>query len=461
MLNHGMDNFDTHSSDGFGGAVTMEASLLSVSIRDEVARDIVINGLTPSHFSSTERRAVFNALKTMNDAGMVVDVITLHEHMTHRGEIASIGGDMAFLGDISRVPSSVDNTDTYVKLLKDSVVAKDLTIAGQKIIDISKGGLTSAEKLQKSESILTNLSTDTATGPVRLYDQLGEFIDIIDERNNQDGDISGVSSGLTGLDEQTNGFQDTDLIIIAGRPGQGKTVLGQNIAIACNKVGGKSLFFSLEMSSVQLIERMVAATQGIDLARLKRGDMDDDEWQKVTLFVSQVKEWESYIDDQAALTIGEICARARALHRKGELDVLIIDYLQLIKGGEGENQSLRIGDISGKLKALAKELNIPVIALSQLSRGVESRPDKRPLLSDLRDSGSIEQDADLIIFVYRDEYYNEDSQAKGLAELILRKHRSGATGEVITQFEGAKARFKDLNAYDDDDLGASWFDDSK
>lgn len=438
----------------------MEVATLAVSMTDDVARDIVVNQLTADHYTDRKRKIVFNALRDMNEEGMSVDVITLAEFLSNRGQLNEIG-DIKYLGGIAQSSHTIANADTYAKLVKDAFTVKSLTAVGEELMAMALSEGTSAEKIERAESMLSNIGVANSTGPMRIHEAMGEFIDAMEERSDRDGQLIGLPTGLDDLDEKTYGLQPTDVIVIAGRPSQGKTTLAENVfsrnTIKDNKAG---LFFSLEMDKVSIIERMFSSWAGVSLERIRKAELLDIEWDKLTKFIAMTEKSKAYIDDEGGLTIGEIRARARAVHRKCPLSVIVIDYLQLINGGKGETQTLRVGDISRQLKELAKELNVPVILLSQLSRSVDQRSDKRPMMSDLRDSGAIEQDADVIMFIYRDETYNPDSDSKGIAEILIRKQRKGPIGEVFARFEGHHCRFKDLNPkdpYADYDSGASGY----
>lgn len=438
---------------------TLEDSVLSVALRDEASLDTIVNTLTESHFLNKNNKALFLALSQMNQQSLPVDIITVHEFMSMGGELHVQGGELSFLNTIQATHGVPSNVDTYISLLNDQLTARRLTHIGANISLLAESHLSLAEKIEKSEALFAGLEINSKKKPSHVHSVLGEMVDKIEQRGDADDGLAGLSTGLTELDEAINGLQGGKLVIIGGRPAMGKSTLAENIVKANAPKSKQCLHFTIEMPNAQVAERMFAAHYGVDKTRLSKGMLNEDEWQKLTRFAYDSKHWGLYVDDDESLIIGDIIARSRAHKRKHGLDLIVIDYLQLIEGGEGETRSLRVGNISSRLKKLAKELDVPVVLLSQVSRNCESRPDKRPIMADLRESGSIEQDADIIMFVYRDEVYNADTQSKGIAEILIKKHRDGPVGDIFTKFQGHYCRFTNLQtSYEDySQDGESWY----
>jgi replicative DNA helicase len=386
-------------------------------------------------------------------------VVTLAEQLERSDELETVGG-LPYLVRLADETPSAANIKSYATIVREYSVMRQLISVGADIAESAyrPQGRKSAELLDAAESRVFRIAEQIAKGgsgfsPIKSL--LTKAVDRIETLFQQDEPITGVSTGFTDFDMMTSGLQHADLIIVAGRPSMGKTTFAMNIAENVAIQGRKAVaVFSLEMPGDALAMRMMSSLGRIDQLRVRTGKLEDDEWPRLSSAVSMLAETRLFIDDTPALSPTEVRARARRLKREQpDLALIVIDYLQLMQApGEGENRTTEISAISRSLKALAKELDVPVIALSQLNRSLEQRTNKRPIMSDLRESGAIEQDADLIVFIYRDEVYNEDSADKGVAEIIIGKQRNGPIGTTRLTFLGKYTKFENYidNVYDDE-----------
>lgn len=422
----------------------VEGSTLGCMLSSDEACDELLSSLTVDDFYSRPNKMIFKAISMMSQEGVSIDLITVAEYLDERGRLEEVGG-LAYIGDIKRSDYVVANADSYSKILVDHRILRTLESVSSAINDIRHGKASPKDKLEKAELLLMGMGQDHSEGPITAGQAVGKLVDLLDSRVDNGEGITGQSTGFEELDKMTSGLQGGDLIIIAGRPSMGKTTLAENIASHCAFSGKSTLFFSLEMGSEQIIQRTFCSRKRVPLSVSRQANFSDLQWSLFTEFVGEVSDddMRMFIDDSPTMTIADIRSRSRKIHRQHGLSLIVIDYLQLINMTDGENQTLRVGNASRALKQLARELNVPVVVLSQLSRKVEERADKRPLMSDLRESGAIEQDADLILFVYRDEVYNSDTQHKGIAEILIRKQRNGPVGDVFVDFQGEYCRFKD------------------
>jgi len=432
-------------------SIQAEQSVLGGLMLENGAWDQVADRVGERDFYRREHQQIFHAIAALAERGRPFDVVTLAEELDHKGELNNAGG-FAYLGALANDTPSAANIRAYADIVREHSVIRQLIRIGTEIADSGyrpEGRrvpelLDSAE--QKVFEIAQQKSRDSA-GFVPIKSLLTKAVNRIELLYERDEPITGVSTGFNDLDEMTSGLQPADLVVIAGRPSMGKTSFAMNIA---ENVAIKSQLpvavFSMEMPGESLTMRMMSSLGRIDQHRVRTGRLQDEEWPRLTSAVSLLAEAPIYIDDMAALTPTEVRARARRLAREaGGLGLIVIDYLQLMQApSEGETRATEISIISRSLKALAKELNVPVIALSQLNRNLEQRPNKRPVMSDLRESGSIEQDADLVVFIYRDEVYNEDSPDKGIAEIIIGKQRNGPIGTVRLTFLGQYTKFENF-----------------
>jgi replicative DNA helicase len=386
----------------------------------------------------------------LNDLGSPLDAVTVTEWFENNGQIDRVDGG-AYIVQLTNTTPSAANITAYADIVREKSILRSLIDVGTLITSNAFGseGRNSKELLEEAEKAIFAIADRgqrAGQGFVSVQDTLDEAFKRIQELVEQDGDITGIPTGFIDFDKKTAGLQDSDLVIVAGRPAMGKTTLAMNIAEnAAIKSKVPVAVFSMEMSSLQLVMRLFSSLGQIEQGRLRTGNLDDLDWPKLTSAMNLLRKSKIFIDETPALSPSELRARARRLKREHDIGMIVIDYLQLMQvPGNNENRANEIAEISRSLKALAKELHLPVIALSQLNRSLEQRPNKRPVMADLRESGSIEQDADLIVFIYRDEVYNEDSPAKGKAEIIIGKHRHGSTGTVELNFQGPWLRFANL-----------------
>ncbi len=427
-----------------------EQSVLGSLMLDNETWDQIADVINAEDFYRRDHRMIFTSIAELANESEPFDVVTLSEHLGKQGELEKAGG-MAFLGSLARNTPTAANIKAYAEIVREYSVMRQLIHVGTQISDsaFQAGEQTSDELMDQAERLVFNIADKGAKGRkgfVNMKEVLTRVVDRIDTLFHQDEPITGVPTGYGDFDAMTSGLQRSDLIIVAGRPAMGKTTfavnIGENAAIKHDK---SVALFSMEMPAEQLALRMMSSLGRIDQHRLRTGKLGDDDWPRLTSAMGLLSESKIFIDDTPALSPSELRARCRRLKREHGLDLIIVDYLQLMQiPGFKENRTGEISEISRALKSLAKEMDVPVIALSQLNRGLEQRPNKRPVMSDLRESGAIEQDADIIIFIYRDEVYNEDSPDKGTAEIIIGKQRNGPIGNVRLTFIGQFTRFENF-----------------
>ncbi len=427
-----------------------EQSVLGGLLLDNNAWDNVAERVVAGDFYSRSHRIVFECIGTLIEKGNPVDLITLSEALENQQTIEDVGG-FVYLAEMMRNTPSAANIYAYADIVRERAVTRELIKVANEIADASYDpqGRPSSELLDFAESKVFQIAEQRANkseGPENIHSVLEKTVDRIEKLYGQPHDgVTGVSTGFQDLDKMTAGLQPSDLIIVAGRPSMGKTTFAMNLAENAAMMQDKpALIFSLEMPSEQIMMRMLASLGRIDQTKIRTGQLGDEDWARLSSTMGLLMEkGKMFVDDASGLTPTEVRSRARRIHRDhGGLSMIMIDYLQLMRvPAFSDNRTLEIAEISRSLKALAKELKVPVVALSQLNRGLEQRADKRPINSDLRESGSIEQDADLIMFIYRDEVYHEDSADKGTAEIILGKQRNGPIGRVRLTFQGQYSRF--------------------
>ena len=428
-----------------------EQSIIGGSMLDNQAWDKISVKLCEADFYRTEHRILFRAVATLAKRDQPFDVITLLDELKNNNALDDAGGE-AYLFELANNTPSVANVTAYADIVREKSVQRQLIGVATEIADsaYNPAGREVPELLDLAESKVFAIGEQTGGdgGPENIKSILVRAVEKIDALYHTGETITGLATGLSDLDEMTSGLQPSDLVIVAGRPSMGKTTLVMNMAEHASIQGGKPvLVFSMEMPSDSLAMRMMSSLGRIDQHRIRTGKLEDDDWPRVTSAVHMLSEAPLFIDDTPALSPSEMRARARRIAKEhGSIGLIVVDYLQLMKvpGFGAENRTAEISEISRSLKSLAKELQVPVIALSQLNRSLEQRADKRPVMSDLRESGAIEQDADLICFIYRDEVYNEDSPDKGTAEIIIAKQRNGPIGKVRVAFIGKYTRFEDL-----------------
>ncbi len=430
------------------GSVQAEQALLGGLMLDNSAWDKVADLVTEVDFYRPDHRLIFAAIRTLSERRQPFDAVTISEYLESRGEAADAGG-LGYLGTLVRDTPSAANVADYGRIIRDRALLRELIETGNDIVRSAfhTEGRPATELVDEAERRILEIAQRgqrQGSGFVYLRDILGQTIDRIDALHQAGGAITGVSTGFNRFDDFTAGLQKGDLIVIAGRPSMGKTTLALNIAE--NAALGARLpvaVFSMEMSVEQLAFRMISSLGRVDQAHLRNGRFADDEWPRINGAIRQMAEARIFIDDTPAMTPTEVRSRARRLQREHGLELIVLDYLQLMRvAGNTENRATEISEISRSLKALARELKVPVIALSQLNRSVEQRQDKKPVMSDLRESGAIEQDADMIVFIYREEVYNQNTPRKGIADITIAKQRNGPTGEFPLTFLGKYTRFE-------------------
>ncbi|MBN8480704.1 MAG: replicative DNA helicase [Xanthomonadales bacterium] len=410
----------------------------------------VADRIAEHDFYRKDHRLVFRAINELTSKDMPCDAVTLGEWFEAQGLDGEVGG-MAYVIELANSTPSAANIVAYADIVREKSVLRQLIDTGTEIAGdaFQPEGRSSQELLETAEQKVFRIAEAGARGRkgfVSMRSAVKDAFQILHHRFENKGQITGLPTGFADLDEMTTGLQPSDLVILAARPSMGKTALALNMAEnAAMRTKKAVAVFSMEMSASQLAFRLISSLGRINQQHLRTGDLAEEEWPRVTSAITMLSEAKIFIDDTPALSPGELRARARRLKREHDLGLIVIDYLQLMQvPGNKENRATEISEISRGLKALAKELDVPVIALSQLNRSLEQRTDKKPVMSDLRESGAIEQDADLIMFIYRDEYYNADSPEKGVAEIIIGKQRNGPTGSVKLAFLGQFTKFENL-----------------
>ncbi|MCP5161117.1 MAG: replicative DNA helicase [Hahellaceae bacterium] len=432
-------------------SVEAEQSVLGGLMLDNSKWDIVSDMVVEDDFYRHAHKLIFKAVAVLAAEARPLDVITLSEELERNGNLASVGGT-AYLAELARNTPGAANIRAYSEIVRERAVLRRLISISGEISDgaFNLKGRSSAELLDEAERKIFEIAEARGKegGPVNVNPILTQTLERIDELFNSKEAMTGVTTGFRDLDDRTGGMQRSDLIIVAARPSMGKTAFAMNLveaAVMSDK--GPVLVFSMEMPSDAIIMRMLSSIGRIDQTRIRSGQLQEEDWPRLTSAVSLLKDKPLYIDDTPALSPTEVRSRARRIARetKSEFALIMIDYLQLMRvPGMTEGRTAEISEISRSLKALAKELRCPVVALSQLNRSLEQRPNKRPVNSDLRESGAIEQDADVIMFIYRDEYYHPESEDKGIAEIIIGKQRNGPTGGIKLGFQGQFTKFEDL-----------------
>ncbi|WP_408900500.1 replicative DNA helicase [Photobacterium piscicola] len=427
-----------------------EQSVLGGLMLDNERWDTVAEKVVAKDFYSRPHRIIFEATAALLEGGQPLDLITLSEHLERSDKLDDVGG-FAYLAELAKNTPSAANILAYADIVRERALIRDMIGVANEIADAGYDpqGRTSEDLLDMAESkvfAIAEQRTNDKEGPQNVDTILERTLERIEllYQSPQDG-VTGVSTGFTDLNKKTAGLQGSDLIIVAARPSMGKTTFAMNLCENAAMDQEKPvLIFSLEMPAEQIMMRMLASLSRVDQTKIRTGQLDDEDWERISSTMGILMQKKNmFIDDSSGLTPTEVRSRARRIARdNGGLSMIMIDYLQLMRvPGLQENRTLEIAEISRSLKALAKELNVPVVALSQLNRSLEQRADKRPVNSDLRESGAIEQDADLIMFIYRDEVYHEDSALKGIAEIILGKQRNGPIGTVRLTFQGQFSRF--------------------
>jgi replicative DNA helicase len=435
-------------------SIDAEQSVIGGLLLENSAWDRIGDLIAEADFYRHDHRLIYRQIAAMIARSLPADVVTVAESLQQAALLEQAGG-LAYLASLAQNTPTTANIRRYAEIVRERSIMRRLVEVGSEIADsaFNPQGRDASQLLDAAEARVFQIAESSKNGKQSFRDMgqlVAEVVERIDHLYNRDNpdDVTGVPTGFADLDRMTSGLQPGDLIIVAGRPSMGKTAFSVNIAENVALATGEPVaIFSMEMGGAQLVMRMVGSVGRLDQHKIKTGRLQDDDWQKLTYVVGRLTDAPIHIDESPGLTALEVRARARRLARQynDKLGLIVIDYLQLMSGSSSArdaNRATELGEISRSLKSLAKELKVPIIALSQLSRTVEHRPDKRPMMSDLRESGAIEQDADLILFMYRDEYYHPDSPDKGLAEVIIGKHRNGPTGRVRLAFLGHYSRFE-------------------
>lgn len=433
-------------------SVEAEQSLIGGILLDNAAWDRVADLVREVDFYRDEHRRIFHHIAKLIEQGKPADVVTVFESLDKSGDAQHVGG-LAYIGELANNTPSAANIRRYGEIVHERAILRKLVTVGDSIAAkaLAPSGRDASLILDEAEANILNIRDEGSrqnTGLIAIQPVLGQVVDRIQELYDRDNpaSVTGVPTGLADLDLKTSGLQPTDMIIVAGRPGMGKTSFALNVAESVALEAQLPVaIFSMEMPATQLVMRFISSIGRLDQHRLRTGKLNDDEWQRLSYALGKLHEAPIYIDETPGLNPIDLRARARRLHRQcgGKLGLIVIDYLQLMSSHkESDNRTAELSEISRSVKSLAKELHVPIMALSQLNRSLESRTDKRPMASDLRESGALEQDADIIMFVYRDEIYNPDTEDKGKAELIIAKHRNGPTGMVPLTFIGEYTRFE-------------------
>lgn len=402
----------------------------------------VMDLVTAEDYYRYQNQVVWKAIVALSDRNEAVDPLTVAEHLGQTGELEDAGG-RGYLGDLAMSGTSSANTRSYAEIVADKARRRQMMLAANEIMQSAQQAGSAREALDQAQSTIMQIGeTTSGSGAVTIRDALDAWMEQMQARAESSNGVTGLATGYADLDRKTTGFHPGDLIIIAGRPSMGKTGFAMGMLGHCGRQRAPAIVFSMEMPKEQITERAVASESHVSLHHIRGAQLNDDEWSRMADATGRLRDWPLLIDDTPALTIGQIRARARRAKQRHGIGVVAVDYLSLAQG-EGENRTNQIGDVSRGLKALAKELSLPVVALSQLNRGVESRANKRPNLADLRESGQVEQDADAIIFLYRDKAYNRKSKFGNLAEVNVAKQRNGPTGVVPMVFLEETAEYKD------------------
>ncbi|MFO7277525.1 MAG: replicative DNA helicase [Pseudomonadota bacterium] len=430
-------------------SVEAEQAVLGGLMLDASAWDNVADVLRAEDFYRPDHRLIFNAIGALAQEGKPVDVVTVSEQLERTRELEAAGG-LAYLGALARDTPTAANVRAYAEIVRERSLMRQLISIGSEIASsvFNNEGLTARELVDRAEQRVFEIAEAGfrgRDGAIAVRSLLPQIIDQIDEWHTNPDKMRGLPTGFTDFDRITGGLRPGDLIVVAGRPSMGKTTLAVNMAEYAAihpEIRASVAIFSMEMPAEQVITRMLSSIGGVPLQNLRSGRISDEDWVRITSATSQLSEAKIFVDETPGLSPTELRARARRIKREHGLDLVVVDYLQLMQvPGNKENRATEISEISRGLKALAKELAVPVIALSQLNRSVEQRQEKKPVMSDLRESGAIEQDADMILLIYREEVYDKNTTKKGIAEIDLAKHRNGEIGTFLLTFQGQFTRF--------------------
>ena len=427
-------------------SVEAEQSVLGSILLDKEAMISVSEPLVPEDFYKEAHKVIYESMLKLYNSQSEIDLITLTDELRDQGYLDDIGG-IAYITSLSTVVPTTSNIKYYVNIVKEKSISRQLISAANDIINLGYDGSAKVEYvLENAEKKIFDISQERATNDFQPINQvISEALSMLEKLYEEKNDVTGLTTGFRDLNKKINGLQRSDLLLIAARPAMGKTAFALNLVQNAALKGDASVaVFSLEMSKEQLVQRMIASQSTVELKKIKTGTLADNDWPRITDGMAILSGAKIHIDDTPGIKISELRSKCRKLKIEKGLDLVLIDYLQLMEGeGQNESRQQEIAKISRSLKILAKELDCPVVALSQLSRAPEQRADHRPMLSDLRESGSIEQDADIVMFLYRDEYYNPDTEKKNIGEVIVAKNRHGETGTVELVWFGGIQKFAD------------------
>ena len=431
-----------------------EQAIIGSMLTDRDAVISAIEILKEEDFYREDNKAIYTAILNLYNRAEPIDIITVKSELESMGKFEQVGG-LEYLAELPEKVPTTANAMKYIKIVEEKSTLRRLIKTANEIIELGYSPTEDVEDIMEGaeKKIFNIMQEKNQKGYAPIKDVLVESFTKLEELYNRKQHITGVPSGFTELDYRTAGFHGSELILIAARPAMGKTAFALNIATnAAVKANVPVAVFSLEMSKEQLVNRILCSESMVDSNKVRTGKLEEDDWTKLAGAIGPLSEAEIFIDDTPGINITEIRAKCRKLKLEKNIGMVVIDYLQLIQGSNkrGGSREQEISEISRSLKILAKELDVPVIALSQLSRAAEQRPDHRPMLSDLRESGAIEQDADIVMFLYRDDYYNQDSDKKDIAEIIIAKHRGGSTGTVELLLLGSYTKFVNLERRFDD-----------
>lgn len=423
-----------------------EKAVLGAMLLDKQCLEEALEQLEKDDFYVPSHTIIFEAMKALYKQDKPVDVITLSEQLQNVNKLDRVGG-LSYLTELlSACPTTVHH-QFYIESIKNKSNLRKIINLGKELQELGMSSHDPDEALNKAESLVFGLATSNKNSKkvAKVQDFIYDYYNLLQQRSQADNGLTGLSTGFQALDKVLAGLQKSDLIIVAGRPSMGKTAFALNIAENVCDHGGRVCVFSLEMSKEQLLERIVASQSGVSGEYIRLGSLSEKQWEQIKQAMARIKTWDLYIDDTPNITIQEIRSKLRKAHSEKPVDLVVIDYLGLISIPDQKgNKADQIGEVTKALKQLARELDCPIILLAQLNRGVEQREDKRPMMSDLRDSGAIEQDADVILLLYRDEYYHIDTPKKGIAEVIVAKQRRGATGTIELQYIKNITKFTDI-----------------
>lgn len=412
--------------------IEAEQSILGALLIDRNSLSEVSGKLKPEDFYLEKHKEIYEAIISLYEDSLPVDIVTVSDALSRRGTLEKVG-NLDYIAQLANSIPTTANVMHYVNIVQDKALLRKLIQVSGEIMDISFQGVAEGvDVLNQAEKSVFEISQGmNRTGLEHINSVLDTTFSHLEELCQNKGELTGVPSGFIDLDRKTSGFQNSDLILVAARPAMGKTSFVLNIAVNAALRGFPVAIFSLEMSKTQLVNRILSLESMVELEKMRTGKLEAEDWKKIGFSLGPLSKSPIYIDDNASINTMEMLSKLRKLKLNKGLGLVIIDYLQLMEGRKrSENRQQEISDISRSLKIMAKELNVPIIALSQLSRAPETRNDHRPVLSDLRESGAIEQDADMVMFLYRDDYYNEDSEKRNIVEVIIAKHRNGPTGTV-------------------------------